>query len=250
MSADRQAVYDCNDSTSYFMMALEFLLGNSENLKRSSGINGGIYAAKKKEGRYLEIAPYGYKNVRGEKNLPGIAPDEERAPIVKMIFELFRQSVPSSEILKQARARGFSQLGNSALRRIVSNKVYIGLLHVKAFKDFPEEWVEGIHRPLIDKSTWYAVQDKLKGGKPRRMIIDDMPLRGVLRCHCNKPLTGASSRGKGGKYWNYYKCHESRHNNIPATRAHEQLKSIWQHLSLPDYIVSATQKESERLLGE
>jgi site-specific DNA recombinase len=74
VSAGRNAIYDVNEPTSYFMMALEFLIGNTENLKRSSDINGGIYAAKKKEGRYVHGAPYGYKNIRLENNKPGIAP--------------------------------------------------------------------------------------------------------------------------------------------------------------------------------
>lgn len=41
VSAGRNTIYDCSDSTSFFMMSLEFLMGNSENLKRASDINGG-----------------------------------------------------------------------------------------------------------------------------------------------------------------------------------------------------------------
>ncbi len=52
VSAGRGAIYDCTDHNSFFMMALEFLLGNTENLKRMNDINGGIYTAKAIKGCY------------------------------------------------------------------------------------------------------------------------------------------------------------------------------------------------------
>ena len=42
--------------------------------------------------------------------------------------------------------------------------------------------------------------------KEKVTVNDELPLRGVLKCHCGKPLTGAPSRGKMGKYYYYYKC--------------------------------------------
>lgn len=46
--ANRGSIYDCSDHNSFFKMGLEFLLGNSENIKRQNDINGGIYAANKR----------------------------------------------------------------------------------------------------------------------------------------------------------------------------------------------------------
>ena len=40
-SASRGIIYDCTDSNSFFMMGLEFLMANAENIKRESDINGG-----------------------------------------------------------------------------------------------------------------------------------------------------------------------------------------------------------------
>src|SRR5712675_3516871 len=53
VSAGRGSVYDCTDHNSFFMMGLEFLLGNTENLKRINDINGGIYTAKAINQRYI-----------------------------------------------------------------------------------------------------------------------------------------------------------------------------------------------------
>jgi site-specific DNA recombinase len=251
VSAGRNAIYDVNDSTSYFMMALEFLIGNTENLKRSSDINGGIYAAKKKEGRYVHGAPYGYKNIRLENNKPGIAPDEKTAHIVQFIFHAFLQNTPLNEIRKQANTLGFNQKSNSSITRILTNKIYTGLIHVKAYKEYPEEWVRGIHIPIIDHTTFNAVQQKLVKKNPKQIINDAMPLRGVLKCWCNQPLTGAPSRSKTGRYYNYYKCNvSSAHNNISAIKAHDQLNEVWKYMSLPHRIIYSVRERSEQMLEE
>lgn len=78
------------------------------------------------------------------------------------------------------------------------------------------------------------VQSKLKKPTKHRTIIDDaIPLRGLLKCHCGNFLTGAASRGKSGKYFHYYKCRFSKHNNISAKKAHDQFDKILELMSLP-----------------
>ncbi|MDQ1149276.1 recombinase family protein [Sphingobacterium zeae] len=46
VSASRGSIYDCMDHNSFFIMGLEFLMGNSENIKRQNYIDAGIYTAK------------------------------------------------------------------------------------------------------------------------------------------------------------------------------------------------------------
>jgi site-specific DNA recombinase len=251
VSAGRNAIYDVHEPTSYFMMALEFLIGNTENIKRSSDINGGIYAAKKREGRYVHAAPYGYKNIRLENNKPGIAPNEETAPVVRFIFNSFLSNMPLKEIGRQAKKMGYTQKGRSAIQRILTNKIYIGILFVKAYKEYPEEWVKGIHMPLIDSTTFYEVQKKLTKKNPVQIINDRMPLRGVLKCWCNKPLTGAPSTSKTGRQYDYYKCNvSSAHNNISVIKAHQQLNEIWKYLSLPGSTIIKVRNRSEQMLED
>lgn len=244
VSAGRNAIYDVNDHASYFMLSLEFLMGNTENIKRINDINGGIYAAKKREGRFLAKAPLGYKNVKLENGKPGIAPDENKVHIIHYIFNSFIKGMPQEEIKRTAVKMGFNLKAKAAIARILTNKVYIGLLHVKAFKDFPEEWVQGVHEPLINTTTFEAAQILLRKRNPVKTIDDELPLRGVLKCWCNRPLTGSPSFNKLKKPYNYYKCQTSSHNNISAIKAHAQLSEVWKYLSLPERMINSVHEQS------
>ncbi len=66
-----------------------------------------------------------------------------------------------------------------------------------------------------------------KPQKVRTVIDEEIPLRGVLKCHCGNPLSGARSRGKSGKYFYYYKCRFLKHNNISAIIAHDQFNNTY-----------------------
>ncbi len=46
----------------------------------------------------------------------------------------------------------------------------------------------------MDKITWTMVQSKMKKEDKIKVTVDDeIPLRGVVKCHCGTPLTGAPS---------------------------------------------------------
>lgn len=75
------------------------------------------------------------------------------------------------------------------------NPTSAGLLKVEAYKDYAGGLFDGIHEPIVDKTTWMMVQEKMKRPEKTRTVIDDeIPLRGVLKCHCGNPLSGAPSR--------------------------------------------------------
>ena len=85
-----------------------------------------------------------------------------------------------------------------AIERVLKNPTYAGLLKVEAFKDYGGGLFDGIHEPIIDKITWMMVQEKMKRPEKTRTVIDDeIPLRGVLKCHCGNPLPGVPSKGGG-----------------------------------------------------
>ena len=122
---------------------------------------------------------------------------------------------------------GFPATGKSAIKDVLANPIYSGQQHVKPWKELPGGIFPANHEAIIDMITWNQVQEKLKG-KPKTKISvsDEMPLRGVLHCHCRKLLTGAPSRGRHGNYFYYYKCQTSSHNNISAIKAHD-LTRLW-----------------------
>lgn len=68
--------------------------------------------------------------------------------------------------------------------------------------------------------------------KTRTVIDDEIPLRGVLKCHCGNPFSGALSSGKSGKYYHYCKCRQAKHNNISAIKAHSQFLEACELMNL------------------
>ncbi len=247
VSVNEGITYDYNDNDSFLRSGLSFIFAEEENRKRINHIRGGIYASKKKEGRYLGRAPIGYKNEKDGRK-PILTLDEQKAPVVEFIFQSFLNDVPFYLISEQAKKMGLANTGNSAIQRILTNPVYTGLLHISAFKDHPEELVEGINPKIIGRTVWQSVQNKMKIGKPMQIVNDEFPLRSILLCHCGKPITGAPSRGKGGNYFNYYKCQTAGHNNISTRKAHEKILQVFQYMSLPEFLIEEISNSSEEIL--
>jgi site-specific DNA recombinase len=255
VSASRGAIYDVTEPNSFFMMALEFLLGNTENIKRANDINSSIYAAKAVKGRYIgPRAPFGYKKehwYEGKKKLFRLIIVEEEATIVRWIYNAYLRNCPLYLIKDDAKAMGLRGTKHTLVESILACPVYAGMQYVKPYKDQPGGiYPLADHVPIIDLVTWNQVQEKMnKKLKPRTVISEDVPLRGAIYCHCGTPLTGAASRGKSGKYFYYYKCCKtSKHNNISAVNAHEQLKQAFDYMSLTPEMVRSLTLKSEFLL--
>jgi len=252
VSASRGTIYDCNDSNSFFMMGIEFLLGNSENLKRQNDINGGIYTAKAQEGRYIHgQAPFGYVK-EGVGKAAGLVIHEEKASIIRFIYDAFLKDVPVYLIKKQAQALGFTARGNSIIKEILANPIYSGQQFVKAWGKQPGGIFKAKHAAIISLDTWYQVQEKLnsKHKQQRVLVSDNFPLRGVLKCHCGAALTGAPSKGRN-QWYNYYKCNvSSKHNNFNADKAHEQLQQVLQYMSLSERLAFELKRVSTQLMDE
>jgi site-specific DNA recombinase len=89
------------------------------------------------------------------------------------------------------------------------------------------------------------VQSKLiKPEAQRRVLDENIPLRGVLRCHCGAPMTGAPSRGRHGGWYYYYKCSSKCHNNISAKKAHQQFLDACDLMSLTDCEVKTIREKT------
>ncbi len=249
VSASRGSIYDCMDHNSFFIMGLEFLMGNSENIKRQNDINAGIYTAKAVKGLWIQggRAPFGYKK-EGKNEARRLVVDESEAIVVRYIYDAYIAGVALYKIKEKAIEMGLKRTATTAVERILTNPLYYGFQHVKAWKQNPG----GLfplknHEPIIEATTWKLVNEKIKRGNKERKIYDDLiPLRGALRCHCGKLLTGAASKGKMGKYYYYYKCSiASAHNNISAKKAHKQLSGALELMSLPEKLISSIKEKSE-----
>jgi site-specific DNA recombinase len=235
VSVTEGITFDYETPGSFFRAGLQLLLAEEDNINRSIKIRGGLYTARAKEGRFVHNSPpFGYRK-EGERKERGLVVEEKEAKIVKFIFDIYLRDTPLYIIKEKARELGFNRSGNSAIERVLTNPTYAGLLNVEAFKEHPGGLFPGIHEPIIDITTWQMVQRKMKKPEKVKTIIDDqIPLRGLLKCHCGNILTGAPSRSKSGKYFYYYKCRCPKHNNISALKAHTQLLNALQLMSISD----------------
>lgn len=159
-----------------------------------------ILTDKRKAGKHIgSFAPYGYK--KDPQNKGKLIPDTESAAIVKFIFyeyitgnsmttiayRLNSMSIPCPSEYKRQKGEKYKTSKSSKLWRypavsaILKNEMYIGNMvqgrfasvsyKTKQNRPMPKSnWmiVEGTHEPIIDRSTWTAVQQKLSLSHSRR----------------------------------------------------------------------------------
>lgn len=245
VSVTEGITFDYDTPGSFFRAGLQLLLAEEDNINRSIKVKGGIYTAKAKEGRFVyKNAPFGYRK-EGQRKDRKLIVEESEALIVRYIYDAYLRNTPIYLIKEHAQEMGFTTKGNMAIERVLKNPVYAGLLNVSAYRDHSGGLFSGIHEPIIDITTWKMIQEKMKRPEKTRAVIDDeIPLRGILKCHCGTPLSGAPSRGKSGKYFYYYKCKHSKHNNISAIKAHNQFLEACELMSLPASKVKKIRTES------
>jgi len=245
-------IFDYRDNGSFFRTGLSLLLAEDDNIRRANKINSGIYTAKAREGRYIHgKPPYGYRK-EGKGKEAGLVINENEAKVIRYIYNAFLHNTPIYQIKIKACKMGFAFSSNSYLQKILSLPIYSGQQKVKPWKDLPGGIFPANHEAIIDMFTWQQVQKKMKGEpKTRVSISDEMPLRGVLHCHCSRLLTGAPSTGRHGKLYYYYKCHTSReHNHISAKKVHDQMDEMIKYLSLPTHVALRWKEKSMEMMEE
>lgn len=251
VSVTEGITFDYDTPGSFFRAGLQLLLAEEDNINRSIKIRGGLYTARAKEGRYIGTRPpFGYIKV-GEQKDRKLVVEEKEAKIISFIYDAYLKDVPLYKIKEKAYQLGFKTKGNTAIERVLLNPVYVGMLKVQGYKDLPGGIFPAIHEPIIDITTWQMVQNKMKKPDKTRSVLDEeIPLRGILKCHCGNLLTGAASRGKSGKYFYYYKCKVPKHNNISAIKAHNQFLSVCELMSLPENMLLEVKTKCKNTLED
>lgn len=119
--------------------------------KFSKRTKEGLHHARIK-GCYTSKAPMGYKNhrIRYESTLAF----NEHSNTIKQLFKLFAEGKYSiSEIRIILKKKGINK-STRDLKKILTNRVYLGEIHVPAFKEHKETYVKGLHEPLITKDVF------------------------------------------------------------------------------------------------
>lgn len=135
--------------------------------------------------------------------------DEDTAPLVKKMFEMFVGGYTYADIIRYLNGRGVTtsrggKWNKSSFHRIFSNRRYLG-----KYIYHGEEIDGGIPR-LIDDELFAEAQKVLakyaaapsRGKAKIEYLLSDKLLCG----HCGNKMTGISSTSKSKKIHHYYKC--------------------------------------------
>ena len=152
------------------------------------------FRTKQKNGEYIGlVAPYGYLKSKDNKNK--FVVDEETAPVVRKIFELYADGKGLDPIARFLDEEGIdcprkyrhrigvtksgryqnSRWGRSAVKTILTNRAYIGdMVQGKVKQELcnnvskqyvdEEDWiaVEGTHEAVVDRELFFQVQEMLE----------------------------------------------------------------------------------------
>lgn len=203
-----------NTTTSMGRLMLNVLLSFAQFEREVTGerIRDKITASKRKGMWMGGIPPLGY-DVKDRR----LIPNEREARVIQHIFKRFVELGSSTKLVKELRLEGVTskawttQDGNvragklidkSLIYKLLGNRTYLGELRHK------DEWFKGEHPPLIEPSTWNAVQTVLKisprmRGNYTRATVPFL-LKGIVEGADGRALTAAWTRKGAGKLYRYY----------------------------------------------
>ncbi|SDW81211.1 Site-specific DNA recombinase [Lutibacter oricola] len=247
---------DLSQPDSKVMLAVYLVIPEVENDKNSIRTKEGLRRAMK-EGCFVGIAPFGYKNVRNEEGKSTLAIKSDLAPIIRRAFTDYAKGVLSSEeIRKKYYHRGLKFTKQSMLN-LLKNPVYCGKIAIKEWKKEDAVIVQGLHPSIIDDKTFNTVQrvfaDKVKKPIHKFSEIDEyLPLRGFLQCaKCGRALTGSASRGRNGVRHFYYHCQPKCKERFRAEDANAIFENLLKEFVVKeDALILYKQILNETFLGE
>ena len=205
------------------LLAIYIGAAQTENLKNSKRTKEGMHGSRLK-GKLMGKAPRGYRNVRLKKHEGWVEINETEAPKIKALFTEVAKGQVAPLLIRN---RLYPKLAKSSFFRILRNPFYAGYAYVDAYAGDKEQYIKGQHDAIIDKETFDKVQEILDGKRKKqpkatRTINSDLYLRRILVCPiCGNILTGAFSKGNGGKYPYYFCNREHKHLNMRAEKVNE-----------------------------
>ena len=154
---------------------------------------------KLEKGEYPGMAPLGYINKNAK-----IYPDPTRAKYIQKAFSLYNKGEHSLKALAEILyIEGFrTRLANkkvhkSVIQRIFRSPFYYGVISRNGIL------YKGIHKPLVSKTLFDQVNDRLDGKNRAKRITHEFLYRPFLSCdNCSCRLTATVKKGK----YSYYYC--------------------------------------------
>lgn len=234
--------FGIDPNSPYFFKHRADLLVSAEFERRliSDRTKMGNWSAKD-SGRFIGRASIGYSNARDEEDKPILVVDQEKKPVVECIFNDFLADM-SYPLIKQRvfDTWGIKLKGHDAIKDIISNHTYAGLVKVPEYHGKKSYMRKGIHESIIPEDifwkAYYRLQDKIKPQGPK-IVDDNVPLRGWVLCNgCGGLHTGGKSKGRSAFYY-YYRCKKCLKENYSAPVVHKEIIEILQNLSLKENVI-------------
>lgn len=174
------------------LMAKNYIDNLSEEIRK--GLN-----EKVRQGGYPHKPPVGYKMVRIDRKAVVVV-DEEKAPFVKRLFELYASGLSAAQarsiLFKEGLYHNTKPYAKSKLIKILHDPFYIGKFIYKGVI------YEGTHEPIISVELYNSVQKLFNFPRARTHDVE-FPYTGIIKCgHCGCQLTAELKKGK----YIYYHC--------------------------------------------
>ena len=219
---------DYNSASWPQLLGLYIGQAQGDNISRSKGTKDGIHGTLVK-GKWPNRAPRGYLNKHTTDEMGRVIEryvdiDPGVGPIIRKVFIEIAKGVEAPCYIRRKMCPNIPE---STFLDMIRNPFYKGKVFVPEFNGEPERFVQGLHPALIDEETFDKVQEILDGKKKHtpkltKPIDPDLYLRKFLVCPiCGHALTGAFSKGNGGKYPYYKCCHDGKHIHKRAEEVNE-----------------------------
>ncbi len=241
--------------------------GVNEYQSRASGADVAYkMSAKAANGGTAHQAPIGYLNtgvmVDG-REVRTVVLDEERAPLIRMMFELYASGTYSfreaQRVVTEAglrtrpskRCPAGREVPMYTVGSILRNRYYLGRVTFKGVE------YQGRHEPLVSQELFDRVQDVMRqnnGGIRKRVY--DHPLKGVLWCgRCRTRFyLDIVTNGRGVKYA-YFVCSgrankTCRSERVPVAIMEAEVRAHYARLRIPSSVASELQSQLEAAFRE
>ena len=230
-------------------------MGQFYSVELSQKVRRGMNESRQKgqfTGGYLI---YGYKIINKK-----VVIDDEKAEVVRFIYEQFAQGVFVKDIITSLTAKGILNRGKPFARNtiynILKNEKYSGVYRYK------NEIFDNIYPRIIPQELFDRVRKIVGENKYGKRSVDVVYLlRNKMKCgYCGKPISAETGTSETGKVKRYYKCFGRKNRNgckksVVKKDDLEQLviDTIISELSKPkimESIISGILAEQERQIAQ
>jgi site-specific DNA recombinase len=232
---------DLSNPDNKAMLAFYLVFPEIENDKNSQRTSDGMHKARKL-GAWIGKSPFGYDNHRDELKVSTLIPNEKAILVVEAFNEVSKNVEPMDSIRRKMSLKSGMDLCKQSFLNMLKNQVYIGKVHVPAYKKEEETYVRGLHNGIIDEAVFYRVQDVIKGRRRGETLPshknESFPLRNFLVCgNCGQNLNGSKSTSRNGKKYPYYHCRKRCPTYLPASTVEQRVIDMLGTLKVSEPII-------------